>query len=246
MSLRVELLALKWLRGATETGVFSVALRVIEFLSMVPAAVAGGAMPGLAREAGSHSAAVRQRSSWLVALLAGAACLGLMVTAADVVAVVGRGQYEAAGPVMRLLALSVVPLFANVLLSHALVAARRPERLPRLTALRVSLSFGLALVLTPRFGPMGAAAGFLASECVVLLVAIRACRAARFPTPVLVPFGAGIALAIPMAFTVASMGGRVELRIAAGIAVWAGTVGTAWWLRRRGGAPRGAGRGGPG
>ena len=203
-------------------------------------------MPGLAREAVSQSVAVRSRSAWNVALLAGAASLGLLTVGPGVLILLGGEEYAAAGPVIRLLAVAVVPLFANVLLSHALIAAGRPERLPRLTALRVGIALALAVGLTPRFGPLGAAAGFVLSESIVLIFGIRACRAVRFPVPILVPFGAGIGLAVPMAVVVAWTGGHVAPRIAVGVAIWVATIGVAWYLRQWRSGARSASRSGPG
>lgn len=246
VSLRMELLVLRAVSSASQTGIFALALRVIEFLSMVPSAVAGGAMPGLAREARSASLAVRRRTAWTLALLAGAASSGLALVAPGIVGLFGESEYLAAAGPMRILALAVVPLFANVLLSHSLVAAGRPERLPRLTVFRVLTALVLAILLAPRLGALGAAVGFLASELVLLFFAARACKDVRFPVSVLVPFGSGIGLALPMAAVVAWVGHALlgigiatrtvtVVQIVAGIVTWAATLAGGWaWLRRTG------------
>ena len=51
LSLRVELLVIFGLRGPREAGLFGAALKFVESLNAVPAAIAGGAMPALTREA---------------------------------------------------------------------------------------------------------------------------------------------------------------------------------------------------
>ena len=53
-------------------------------------------------------------------------------------------------------------------------------------AVRLALAL-LALILVPRFGATGAAAGFVVSEVILMILAIRACAAARFAVPVLPP-----------------------------------------------------------
>ena len=70
LSPRVEFLVLSLLRGDRETGLFLAALRVFEFLNVMPAAVVAGAMPGLTREALRGQGSVRQRTAWTLAFLA--------------------------------------------------------------------------------------------------------------------------------------------------------------------------------
>lgn len=232
VSLRVELLALFWLCGEPEVGMFAVALRVVEFLVMVPSAVAGGAMPALAREAHSGSFAVRRRTAWIVALLAGASSLGLVMVAPGVPQVFGSADYSGTEVPVRVLALAVPPLFVNVLLAYALTAAGRPERLPRLTGLRVAMSFLLALFLAPRFGALGAAIGFLVSEVVIVFFGVAACRAVRFPVPVALPVVSGLGLALPMAGVVALCGNDLTTQLVAGAAAWLLTMGFVWFATK--------------
>jgi O-antigen/teichoic acid export membrane protein len=229
----VELLALFWLCGEPHVGVFALALRVVEFLVMVPSAVAGGAMPALAREARGDSLAVRRRTAFTVGLLAGASSLGLLLVAPGVPAVFGGAEYSGTEGPMRVLALAIPPLFFNVLLAFALTAAGRPERLPRLTTVRVLLSLLLALFLAPRFGAFGAAVGFLVSEVTILLLGIAACREVRFPVPIAGPLSAGVGLALPMAGVVALSGDRLVTQLIAGGGAWSLTMGAFYYLTRR-------------
>jgi O-antigen/teichoic acid export membrane protein len=217
LSPRVEFLVLSLLRGDRETGLFLAALRVYEFLNVVPAAVSAGAMPGLTREAGRGRGAVRARSAWTLALLAAPAALGLGLVAPAVARLLLGGGYDAAAYAgtalpLRLLALALPALFLNGLLLAALVAAGRAGCLPRLTATRVLVAFALALVLVRRAGGTGAAAGIAIAEWLLLLLAARACRAASFAVPLAQPLLWGLAAAIPMALAV--IGVRDDLRLA--------------------------------
>src|SRR5512139_174759 len=83
LSPRVELLVLQWLRGEDDPalGFFSVALSVIWFLSMVPTAIAAGAMPALTREARREEGPVRRRTAATLALAAAPAAVGLALVA---------------------------------------------------------------------------------------------------------------------------------------------------------------------
>ena len=85
LSPRVEFLVLSLLAGDRETGVFLAALRVFEFLGMVPNAVAQGAMPALTREALHGGEGVRRRTAGTMALVAAPAATGLALVAPGVV-----------------------------------------------------------------------------------------------------------------------------------------------------------------
>src|SRR5262249_31485211 len=69
LSMRVELLALGTVVDDYTTGLFAAALKLVDSLVLVPAAIATGAMPALTREAVAGGAAARERTAGTVALL---------------------------------------------------------------------------------------------------------------------------------------------------------------------------------
>jgi O-antigen/teichoic acid export membrane protein len=223
LSLRVELLVVERLRGPWQSGLFAAALRVIEFLNMVPNAICAGAMPALTREAQDGRDGVRRRTATTLALLAAPAATGLAMVAPWVVHALDPA-YEASTPALALMAVSAIPLFMNALVTHALIAAGRADRLPRLTALRVVAAAALAFVLVPRLGALGAAAGFVTSESLLLTIGVRACANAGFPVPVVRPLTLALAAAVPMAAAVALLGRPLAISIAAGVVVYATTL----------------------
>ena len=160
LSPRVEFLVLSLLRGDRETGLFLAALRVFEFLNVIPAAVNAGAMPGLTREALRGQGSVRERTAWTLAFLAAPAAVGLALVAPGVARLLLGPGYEAVGYAgtevpLRLLALALPALFMNGLLLSTLVAAGRARWLPRLTAARVLIAAVLALPLVRAAGGTG-------------------------------------------------------------------------------------------
>jgi O-antigen/teichoic acid export membrane protein len=231
VSLRIELLAVKLLRGTYEAGLFAVALRVIELLNGVSSAVCAGAMPALTREALRGEGSVRRRTAYTAALLAAPALMGLFLVAPEVIVLLGGPAFAGGGPALRLMALSLLPLFLNAVLLHSLIAAGRAGILPRLTLVRVTTATLLALVLVPRFGAMGGAAGFLISETLLVALAARACASARFPVPVLKPMLVGLAAAVPMAALVATAGAGLLVSIALGCLAYSLTLALAWRFR---------------
>jgi O-antigen/teichoic acid export membrane protein len=228
LSLRIELLTVKFLRGAYDAGLFGVALRVIEFLNMVPSAVCAGAMPALTREALRGEGPVRRRTGLTTALLATPAAAGLLLVAPEVVALVGGREFAGGGPALQVMAIALVPLFLNAVLLHALIAAGHASVLPRLTFIRVMAATLLALVLVPRFGIVGGAVGFVLSEVVLLVLAARACASVRFPVPVLQPVVVALAAAAPMGLVVAAVGGGLALSVLLGVVAYGFTLAVAW------------------
>jgi O-antigen/teichoic acid export membrane protein len=230
LSLRVELLVVYFARGAAESGLFGAALKVIESINGIPSAIAAGAMPSLTRAALHSLGAVRERVATTMALLAVPGAAGLFLLAGGVVALLGTGYGEAAGP-LRVLALALVPLFMNTVLLHALVAAGHAGTLPRLTAMRVGLATVLALALVPALGATGAAAGFLVSETLMTALAARACASAGFAVPVSGPLARAAALTVPMAAVVAAAGRGLALSVGLGLATYGATLAATWRLR---------------
>ncbi len=223
LSLRVEFLVLSFLRGGREAGLFLAGLRVVEFLNLVPSAVAAGAMPALTREALRGEGPVRQRTAATLAFLAVPAACGLLLVAPGLLQLLFGGGYDPAAPSLRVLAPALVPLFLNALLVSALVAAGRAHWLPRLTALRVAAAAGLAFVLVPAMGAMGAALGFLASELLLFLLGTRACRVARFPVAVRGAVARALLASLPMATAVFFVPG-FPFAVVAGLVAYAATL----------------------
>ena len=236
LSPRVELFVLSVLAGDRETGVFLAALRVLELLGMVPSAIAQGAMPALTREALQGGDGVRQRTAGTMALAAAPAAVGLALVAGGVVRLLYGDSYADAAVPLGLLALALLPLFMNALLSWALVARGRAAWLPRLTALRVVAALGLALALVPRMGAAGAAAGLVLAEWLLLGLGSHACRGAGFAIPLVRPLAWGLAACVPMALAVSGVRERLVLALPLGALSWAATVAAGWRLRAAGAA----------
>jgi O-antigen/teichoic acid export membrane protein len=236
LSPRVEFLVLTWMRGARETGLFLAALNVFWFLSMVPSAVAAGAMPALTREAVRGEGPVRRRTAATIALLAAPAAVGLALLADPLARLLlGPGyspaDYAATAWPLRILAVAVPPLFLNWLLSGALIATGRAALLPRLTAARVATALAMALLLVPRLGGAGAALGLVLAEWLLLGLGARACLASAFPVPVLRPVGAGLLVTLPMALAVSGLAASLVAAVAVGALTWAATLAAVWRLR---------------
>jgi O-antigen/teichoic acid export membrane protein len=230
LSPRVEFLVLSVLAGDRETGVFLAALRVFEFLGMVPNAVAQGAMPALTREALRGGEGVRRRTAGTMALVAAPAAIGLALVAGAVVELLFGGAYADGAAPLRILAIALLPLFMNALLSWTLLARGRAAWLARLTGLRVVAALALALVLVPRLGAVGAAAGLAGAEWLLLVLGWLACRSAAFEVRIARPVGWALAACVPMALAVSGVSADLVLAIPVGALTYAATLAGAWKL----------------
>lgn len=245
LSLRVEILALPWFVDDGATGLFAAALKVVDSLILVPAAIAAGAMPALTREALRGGGPVRERTATTVALLGVPGAVGLFALAPGVVRLLFGAEFAPAALALRVLAPALLAIFLNNVLLHALMALGRAPLLPRLTAVRVGVAVVSAVTLIPRFGIAGAACGFTLSELVMLPLAARACAREGFAVPMLRGVSLGLALSLPMGFVLAFVGGSALLAIVAGALTYGLTLLAAWrLLPRLFVSPAWAGRGG--
>lgn len=228
LSLRVELLVMSALRSKEEVGYFLAALQVVQVLNFVPNALLAGAMPALTREAlGTANDTVRRRTVSLVALAAAPAAVGLVLVAPALTAWLYDHRYGPTAAPLAVLGLGVVPLFLNALFTHALIAAERASWLPRLTVVRVVLAALLAAVLVPVAGASGAAAGFVLSELVLLVLGARAAERAGFAVAVSRPTLLALLATVPMALAVLPLRGRLLPAVAVGGVVFVSTLAVA-------------------
>jgi len=222
-TVRIEVFALHLLGMLTELGLFAVCLRIIESVLTLPTALAGGALPALAREASGREKdpGAAQRTLGLVAWAAVPAALGLGLRAPEVLSLLGPGFVEAA-PLLRVSAFSMALAFMNTTLFHVLIAAARGSLIPKLTAARLLAGLGFASLLVPRFGGSGAAFGFAASELLLLsLLVSSARRSAGFS--LVRPLGAALLGSTPM--TLVLLAGPRSLGLAIPLALLAFAAG---------------------
>ena len=230
LSPRVEGLVLSWTRIDAEASIFLAALNLFWPLSLVPQAVASGAMPALTREAQAGAGLVRRRTAATLALFAAPAAVGLFLVAPALVPIILDADFAPAARWLRILSLALVPMFLNGLLSWALIAAERASLLPRLVATRIVVAFLLALILVPRFGATGAAVGFVIAELLLLLLGVRAAGAAGFSVPVAQPIAVSLVATVPMALAVWGVRDNLPLALAVGFVTYAATLAAVWHL----------------
>ena len=229
LSTRIELFFLKAFHGEHLVGLFGGPLRIIDSLLTLPAAIAAGALPSLARDVVQGSRGAAQRTFGLVAWIGIPAAAGLALCAPDVLRVLGPGFVEGAG-LLRVLSMALFLCFANSALFSVLIGAGQTAVIPRLTAIRVGAAVVLSASLVPGLGAEGAGLSFTASEAILFALLIRASRP-HAHIDVLRPVGWALVSCLPMAAVLL----RWSMPLPAGVVIGAALFGlTAFAVLRRG------------
>ena len=234
LSTRVEIFFLKAFHGEHLVGLFGGAQRIIDSLLTLPAAIAAGALPSVARDVVRGSKGAAQRTFGLIVWIGIPAAAGLALCAPGVLHVLGPGFVEGA-PLLRILSLALFLCFGNAALFNVLIGAGQTAVIPRLTAIRVGAAVVFSAALIPGLGAVGACISFTASESILFALLIRA-STAHAEIEVLRPVAWAALACIPMAAVLV----RWSLPLPAGIVVGAWVFGlAAFAILRRGSAAAG-------
>jgi O-antigen/teichoic acid export membrane protein len=165
----IDLVILGWLVTASALGAYGVATKLLTLLVMLPALTLNAALPGFATVEGDRQAlALLMARVWhWLASFGLPLCTGTFVFAGPIVSLAFGDGYDAAVPLVRVLAVAgAVALFANVL-GTVLVAlsAIRPLIAQNTAALILNVAGNVALV--PRFGVIASAWLTVATEVFV-------------------------------------------------------------------------------
>ena len=179
LSQRAAPILLGLLAGATLTGEFSAAARLVEAAKLGHYAYFGALLPFLAHQAGSDRPSTpeeaqkhsQRQGSWLVALLALSAVMALIlgVLAKPLVLLLFGKGFASSARLLPLLAWVLVPYTVTAKLSVDLVVKKQEGRLLAGLGLGMLVAVPAYLLLTSRLGLNGAGTAALTGECVTAL-----------------------------------------------------------------------------
>ena len=216
LSTRIEIFFLKALVGEQAVGLFGGALRIIDSLLTLPAAIAAGALPSMARDVVKGSQGAAQRTFGLVVWVGVPAAAGLALCAPGVLGVLGPGFVEGA-PLLRVLSIALCLCFANAALFSILIGAGQTRVIPKLTAIRVGAAIVFSALLVPALGALGACLSFTSSELLLFGSLVRAARP-HAQINVLTPLSWALLCCLPMATVILIWPLPLALQIVAGAA----------------------------
>ncbi|MBK7895335.1 MAG: polysaccharide biosynthesis C-terminal domain-containing protein [Anaerolineaceae bacterium] len=176
---RLAALLLEVWRGAEAVAHYSAAWRLVEPTQLLPASLLAAVFPAFSLALSQDGTRARQlgwQTSLLLALAGGTVTLLFWLSAPWLVPWLYGADFAASVPVLRLLGLTVLPVYLNYSLTHYLVARGQQRLLTGLTAVTLSLHALFCWILIPRLGVVGPALSVLLVESVLLLGCLWALR----------------------------------------------------------------------
>ncbi|MDQ4041410.1 MAG: oligosaccharide flippase family protein, partial [Actinomycetota bacterium] len=164
---RVAVVLMSVVSTEEETGIYSLAFRVVEIVSGVPWLLVAAALPVLARAARADADRMRYTLQRLldVALILGVwVALSIGLGAPFAVEVVGGSSFEDSVPVLAILGGGMVGTFLVATWGHGLISLRRNRALLVANASALAVGIALTLLLVPPHGAIGGAIATTATE----------------------------------------------------------------------------------
>lgn len=197
---RIDTVLLSVYATDTAIGVYGAAYRLFDTLTFIPGIVVGAVMsPILAKYAvdtdkGKLRLAI-EKSTTAMLLCSLPAAAGLIVTAPNIIGFIyQREDFTESEYVLQALAIGLVALYLNSVLTTVLVSVGQERKLPIMAAIALVFNVGLNVFLIPRYMDMGAAWATTLTELLLLGIGLWLIDHALIPTHLL-PTVAKIAIA---------------------------------------------------
>ena len=171
---RVAIVLLSLISTGHQLGYFSAAFRAIEFLTVIPALLAGSALPIFSRAASDdlNRLGYGLGRVFEVALIVGAwFAVSIAVVASLAMSILGGHGYGPATPVLRILGVALAGTFISLVWSNALLSLRRHRALLVISVGTLIGATALITVLISADGARGAAIGLACGEFAAAIAA---------------------------------------------------------------------------
>jgi stage V sporulation protein B len=182
LNLRVDMLLIPALLQLPAVGVYLVAVRVAEVVTQVPNAVGSLVFPAVARQVETRNTDLTERAVRMSILVVTVEVTAVVVLTDAILAVAFGPEYAAAGPVLRILAVAMIPLSIARILAADLKGRGRPGLVSAIMLAALIITLVLDLLLIPAIGIVGAAIASLAAytgSAALLMASFLAVTGAR-------------------------------------------------------------------
>lgn len=174
---RVDTVLLSVIGTEAAVGVYGAAYRLLDTLMFVPGIVLGSIVsPLMSKYSVDDDNKLRltvEKSVLAMLLCSLPAAAGLLATAPNIIGFVyHRNDFAGSAAVLQALALGVVALYLNSVLTTVLVSTGQERKLPFMAAVALVFNVAINLVLIPRFGAGGAAWATSLTEVLLLVIGI--------------------------------------------------------------------------
>jgi O-antigen/teichoic acid export membrane protein len=175
--LRLLVVLVSLLEDETDTGLFATSFRILELLIGLPVIVLAVALPVLAVAGAEDRERFRYGFQRLTEIAVLVGCLQVLLTvvlAEPAITLLYGEEFTDAAPILRIQALSLLPVFLAQAWTLGLVALRRPRSVAVGNALALAVVLVLGLALVPAYGTSGAAVAGVVTESVLALALLVA------------------------------------------------------------------------
>jgi O-antigen/teichoic acid export membrane protein len=210
--LRVATIVLSLSAGPEPVGLYNAGFKLVEALTVLPAALMGGLFPLMAAQSRQGITGplgdTYRRGVRILGVLALPAAVGLTLLAAPVIQIVYGARYGEAALVLRILVWGLALLYLNAPVGHVIFSSDQGRRFLPWALLNTGGYAALTVLLVARFGIVGAAAGFVVAEATGFVIQLWFVRSivGRLPSLPAILWRPAIAAAV--------MGGVLHLGLA--------------------------------
>jgi O-antigen/teichoic acid export membrane protein len=164
-----DILIISWLRNASDVGIYSAAIRIVQTLYLVPSIIQFSTLPLLSRLAKTDNAKFRtvlERTLGIVFFASIPIALGGIVLGTELMGLIFGAPYRAGGLSFEILMATLVFDFPASIIINALFAYDHQKSLVVSSAMGGVVNVGLDLLLIPVFGIAGSAVATLIAQIV--------------------------------------------------------------------------------
>lgn len=164
-----DILIISWMGSASDVGIYSAAIRVIQTLYLIPGIIQFTTLPVLARLAKKDDPKFRivlERTLVVIFLASVPLAIGGIIFGTSIMGLVFGAPYRAGGLAFKILIGTLIFDFPAAIIINALFAYDHQKSLVVSSALGGTINVGLDLLLIPIFGIAGSAAATLIAQIV--------------------------------------------------------------------------------
>jgi O-antigen/teichoic acid export membrane protein len=162
-----DLLIISWMRNASEVGIYSAAIRIIQLLYIIPAVLQFSTLPVFSRFANKDNVKLRaalERTVKLILLASVPLALGGMILGTGIMQLVFGAAYAPGGLSLKILMLGLLFDFPAVVISSAVFAYNRQRNLIVASAIAAASNVFFDILLIPIWGIAGSAVATLLAQ----------------------------------------------------------------------------------
>ncbi len=162
-----DVLIISWLRNASDVGIYSAAIRIIQILYIIPSILQYSTLPLLARLANTSSEKFRrglEQTLSIIFMLSIPIALGGAILSGQIMQFIFGQSYAAGSTAFRILMLTMCVDFPAAIISAALFSYNSQRSLIVASGIGGIVNVVLDLILIPRFGLAGSATATLIAQ----------------------------------------------------------------------------------